>query len=122
MAGYEAQSSRLDLLHLHLLAERDSRELLELPEHQLMEAHATIRELIAAGWHDEIYDPDALRLADAYRETIEDIMDTRYRKLITLRTVPTGATDAEKEFCSTVASARAELDRAYGRAADDSAG
>lgn len=113
----EAVSSRLNLLYLHLIAEQDSSELLELPEHQLTEAHAITRELIAAGWHDGIHDPDALALADAFKQTIEDIMDARYRKLISLRTVPARATTAEKEFCSTLATARAELDRAYGRAA-----
>ena len=122
MADREAASSKLELLYLHLVAERNSSELLELPEHQLTEAHATTRELIADGWHDGIHDPDALRLADAYRQTIEDITDARYRKLISYRSVPAGATTAEKEFCSTLATARAELDRAYGRAADDSAG
>jgi hypothetical protein len=118
----DAASSRLELLYLHLVAERDAGELLELPEHQLTEAHTTIRELIADGWHGEIYDPDLLALADAYQQMIEDIRDTRFRKLIHLRTVPARATRAEKEFCSALVTARAELDRAYGRAADDSAG
>lgn len=122
MADREAASSRLDLLYLHLMAERDTGELLELSERQITEAHATIRELIAAGWHGEIYDPDLLALADAYKQTIEDILDARFRKLIHIRTVPARATRAEKEFCSTLATARAELDRAYGRATDDTAG
>ena len=118
MADREAASSRLDLLYLHLMAERDTGELLELSERQITEAHATIRELIAAGWHGEIYDPDLLALADAYKQTIEDILDARFRKLISSPTIPAHATAAEKEFCSILSNARADLDRSYGRTVD----
>jgi DNA replication initiation complex subunit (GINS family) len=118
MVDREAASRKLELLYLQLSAERDSDELLELTEHQLTETHDTIRELITAGWHDGVYDPDALALADSYRQMYWDLLNARYRKLISSPTIPAHATAAEKEFCSILSNARADLDRSYGRTVD----
>lgn len=118
MVDHEAASRKLEIIYLQLSAERDSSELLELTEHQLTEAHNTIQELITAGWHDGIYDPDALTLADSYRQMFWDLLDARYRKLISSPTIPAHATAAEKVFWSILSCARADLDRSYGRTVD----
>ena len=118
MVDHEAASRKLELLYLQLSTERDSSELLELTELQITEAHDTIRELIVAGWHDGIYDPDALALADSYQQIYRDLLDARYRKLISSPVTPAHATAAEKEFFLILSGARADLDQSYGRTVD----